>query len=392
MRKVDYGLLPPEVNSARIYAGPGSGPLLGAGTAWAALAAALHHAAAGHRSAISGLTSDAWRGPASASLVAAAAPYVAWLDSSAAHAESTAGQAAAAAAAYEATFAMAVPPPVIAANRALLASLIAANILGQNTALIAATEADYFEMWAQDAAAMYAYAGASATAARLVDFEEPAEVADPSGSARQAAAVAAAEENSARGTAQDALASVDSAAPETLQNLAAPTTLESIDDYISEYTMIDDMVGLYSKYLGPFMPTATATAQATNAIVSVTTFMKGLAPAAASAAKAVEGGTNALGSAAVGAGGNAAAAVAGLGRALPLGALSVPPSWAPVTAVTSPAVAALNGAGGAAPAAATGPHALPMTPFGPWGGGAGGRTLPAYGFKPVVMARPPAAG
>ena len=316
---MDHGLLPPEVNSARIYAGPGSGPLFGAGTAWAALAAELHHAAAGHRSVISVLTSGAWRGPASASLVASAAPYVAWLDSSAVHAESTAGQAAAAAA-YETAFAMTVPPPVIAANRALLALLIATNILGQNTGQIAATEADYFEMWAQDAAAMYAYAGSSATAAQLADFEEPAQVTSPSGAAQQAAAVAAAEENSAQGNAQNALASVGSAQPDTLQTLAAASTLKSIDDYISENTMIDDMVAMYSKYFRPFMPTATATAQATNAIVSVTTFMKGLAPAAALAAKAVEGGANALGSAAAGAGGNAAAAVAGLGRALPLGA------------------------------------------------------------------------
>lgn len=60
--------------------------------------------------------------------------------------------------------------------------------------------------------------------------------------------------------------------------------------------------------LGPFMPTATAAAQGTGAIVAATTFMKGLTPAAAWAAKTVEGGANALGSAAAGAGGNAAAA------------------------------------------------------------------------------------
>jgi len=35
---------------------------------------------------------------------------------------------------------------------------IATNILGQNTPAIAATEAQYMEMWAQDAAAMYGYA------------------------------------------------------------------------------------------------------------------------------------------------------------------------------------------------------------------------------------------
>ena len=62
---------------------------------------------------------------------------------------------------------MTVPPPVIAANRAQLASLVATNFLGQNTPAIAATEAHYGEMWAQDAAAMYGYAGSSAAATKL---------------------------------------------------------------------------------------------------------------------------------------------------------------------------------------------------------------------------------
>ena len=68
----------------------------------------------------------------------------------------TSNQAKAAVAAYEAAFAATVPPPVIEANRALLMMLIATNILGQNTPAIAATEADYMEMWAQDSAAMRA--------------------------------------------------------------------------------------------------------------------------------------------------------------------------------------------------------------------------------------------
>ena len=55
-----------------------------------------------------------------------------------------------------------MPPPVIEANRTLLMTLIATNILGQNTPAIAATEAHYMEMWAQDAAAMYGYAGLQA--------------------------------------------------------------------------------------------------------------------------------------------------------------------------------------------------------------------------------------
>jgi PPE-repeat protein len=59
---------------------------------------------------------------------------------------------------------MTVPPAVIAANRTQLASLVATNVLGQNTPAIAVTEAQYGEMWAQDAAAMCGCAGASASA------------------------------------------------------------------------------------------------------------------------------------------------------------------------------------------------------------------------------------
>ncbi|MDD4867529.1 MAG: PPE domain-containing protein, partial [Mycobacterium sp.] len=36
-----FGLLPPEVNSARMYAGPGSGSMLTAAEAWDGLAAQL---------------------------------------------------------------------------------------------------------------------------------------------------------------------------------------------------------------------------------------------------------------------------------------------------------------------------------------------------------------
>ncbi|WP_252159672.1 PPE domain-containing protein, partial [Mycobacterium tuberculosis] len=41
----------------------------------------------------------------------------------------------------------------VVANRALLVALVATNFFGQNTPAIAATEAQYAEMWAQDAAA-----------------------------------------------------------------------------------------------------------------------------------------------------------------------------------------------------------------------------------------------
>ena len=161
---MDFGLLPPEVNSGRMYTGPGPGPLLAAAAAWDGLAVELHNMAATYESAVTELGSG-WQGPSATMMAAAAAPYTAWLHSTAAQAEQAATQSRTAAAAYESAFAATVPPPVVTANRSLLMTLVATNFLGQNTPAIAATESHYAQMWAQDAVAMYGYA-ASATAAR----------------------------------------------------------------------------------------------------------------------------------------------------------------------------------------------------------------------------------
>ena len=167
---MDFALLPPEINSGRMYIGPGSGPMLAAAAAWDGLAAELHSTATSYGSVISELSAGPWLGAASAAMTAATAPYVAWMRSTATQAEQTATQAKAAAAAYEVTFAAMVPPPVIEANRALLQALVATNLFGQNSPAIAATETLYAEMWAQDATAMYGYAGTSASATTLTPF------------------------------------------------------------------------------------------------------------------------------------------------------------------------------------------------------------------------------
>src|ERR1700728_2943248 len=83
---MDFGMLPPEVNSARMYAGPGAGPMLAAAAAWDGLAAQLHLTAASYSSEISGLAAG-WQGPSSAAMAAAAAPYVGWMSTTAQHAE-----------------------------------------------------------------------------------------------------------------------------------------------------------------------------------------------------------------------------------------------------------------------------------------------------------------
>jgi PPE-repeat protein len=143
---MDFAILPPEVNSGRMYSGPGSGPMLAAAAAWNGLAAELNSTAASYGSVVSGLTSESWLGSSSAAMAAAAAPYVEWMSATAAQAEQAATQANAAAAAYETAFAMTVPPAVIAANRSLLMTLVATNVVGQNTPAIAATDAQYAEM------------------------------------------------------------------------------------------------------------------------------------------------------------------------------------------------------------------------------------------------------
>jgi PPE-repeat protein len=151
------------------------------------------------------------------------------MTATAAQAEETANQARAAVASYEAAFAATVPPPVIVANRTLLMTLIATNILGQNTPAIAATEAHYMEMWAQDATAMYGYAGSSASATQLTPFTEPPQTTNPSAEPAQAAAVTQATSTSTASNIGTELTQFIDSLPTALQNLAnglleSPTT------------------------------------------------------------------------------------------------------------------------------------------------------------------------
>ncbi len=224
----DFGALPPEINSGRMYVGPGSAPMLAAAAAWDDLAAELQSTAASYGATIEDLTVGPWTGPSSTAMASAAAPYVQWMNATGAQAEEAASQARLAAAAYETAFAATVPPPVIAANRALLMALIATNFLGQNTPAIAATEAHYLEMWAQDAGAMYAYATSSASASQLIPFAEPPQTTNAAAAPAQAAAVTQAAGTPAASTGTELSALINSL-PTALQGLGtgllnSPTT------------------------------------------------------------------------------------------------------------------------------------------------------------------------
>ena len=220
---MDFGALPPEINSGRMYAGPGAGSMLAAAAAWDGLSAELQSAASSYGSVISALTGGPWLGPSSTAMAAAAAPYVAWMSATAGQAELAATQAKAAAGAYAAAFAATVSPPEIAANRAQLMTLVATNLFGQNTPAIAATEAQYGEMWAQDAAAMYGYAASSAaTTAKVTPFTAAPQTTSTAGLAAQATASAQSTGTSTGTGVQSTLSQLMSTRQTALKNLASP--------------------------------------------------------------------------------------------------------------------------------------------------------------------------
>ena len=99
---LDFGALPPEINSGRMYVGAGSGPMLAAAAAWDSLAAELQSTAASYGSTIESLSVGPWTGPSSIAMAAAATPYVAWINATGAQAEQAASQAKIAAGAYDA--------------------------------------------------------------------------------------------------------------------------------------------------------------------------------------------------------------------------------------------------------------------------------------------------
>jgi PPE-repeat protein len=404
---VDYGALTPEVNSARMYAGPGSSSLQAAASAWNGLAAELQSAAQGYETVITQLSSDEWTGAASASMASAAQPYVEWLNTTAAQAEQAATQAGAAAAAHEQAFASTVPPPLIAANRAQTAAAVQANVFGQYTPLISQLEAQYSEMWAQDSAAMYGYAGQSAAAAQVTPFASPAATTNPAGTATQAAAVSSATGTSAATSSQTILQELTSSMPTSLQSLASPTSAASTTPLQNIYsflfgttvlaTNLSALVTSYSPYAALFyntegLPYFSVGMGNFGIQIAKSTGMLGGALPAAAAPQAL-GGLGGLGAALGGGAAHSVSAVSGGAGAV--GKLAVPASWVGATPPAAPHGVQLVSSVSAAPEAAGAGSGnllggMPLAGGGR-GGGLGGFG-PRYGFKPTVMPRPPSAG
>ncbi|MCF1811303.1 PPE family protein [Mycobacterium intracellulare subsp. intracellulare] len=375
-----------------MYSGPGSASMMAAAWAWNMLAAELDSAATAYDTVITQLISEGWMGPASAQMAEAAKPYVAWMRTSAVQAEQAATSARAAAGAYETAFAATVPPPLIEANRTLLGQAISTNVLGQNTPVITQLEAQYGEMWAQDAAAMYGYAAQTAPTAEVTPFTEPTQTTNPAGEGMQAAAVTRAAGTSAGTGTQATQSQLLSSTPSALQNLASPSSSPASATPISDALNQNEFVKLWSDYASPTQNTLAMLYRATGMSTHFQSLGKALAPAAKAASEGAKAaaGLPAIGQA-LGSGGGAISA--GLGSAAPVGGLSVPASWASA----------------AGPAAASGASPIPLSRFittpetsGPGnllggmplaGAGAGSSGAgPRYGIRPTVMARPPFAG
>ncbi|MCV7377303.1 PPE family protein [Mycobacterium alsense] len=326
---MDFALFPPEFNSGRMYAGAGSGPMVAAASAWDGLAAELNFATSAYRSALVELTGGPWVGPSSTVMTAAMTPYLSWMTATAAQAEQTATQLKSAVAAYEAAFMATVPPPEIEVNRALLAALVATNILGQNTPAIAATEAQYAEMWAQDAAAMYGYAGASAAATKLTAFTTPPQTTDPGGTAAQAAAVTEAANAAAGPGVQSGLTQAMDLVPGALQTLGTGGAFDPFS-FVEEVlgTTTGQALNVFTTDVGNWALTISGPLFTASGITPLLGGLYGLAlPAAAATAADVapDAGLGALvSSAGPGTGGSVAASVGGADS---IGKLSVPQSW-----------------------------------------------------------------
>ncbi len=328
---LDFGALPPEINSGRMYVGAGAGPMLAAAAAWDELAAELHSTAAAYGSTIESLTAGPWSGPSSLAMAAAAAPYVQWMSATGAQAELAATQAKLAAAAYEAAFAATVSPPIITANRSLLATLITTNLLGQNTPAIAATEAHYMQMWAQDAAAMYVYAGSSATASQLSPFAEPPQTTNDSNSQMQAAAVAQSSTTSGANTTTQLASNAIQPLVTTGAAAADPATGLTVPPAVTNWNTIWSAIsGVYSPQSwssipgGPFLSFGQVYAwgqngQSAAAYLSGPKFIQG----ALEPLTRVPSGVHPMLSSAVGGG----PATGSMGRAALVGSMSVPQGW-----------------------------------------------------------------
>ncbi len=349
----DVFTLPPEVLSGWLYAGPGAASLHAAATAWSALATELAAAAADYRAVPAALTAQDWTGPSAAAMAAAAERYAGWLASTAERAGQTGASAAAAAEAFETALAAAVPPAVIAANRTERRALAAGPHAVFHLPQIAALDAAYLGYWAQDVAAMLAYAGQAAAATRLDGFTPAPATTRGDGGSRAAGAAAA----------HTAAGQLRSAIPQLLQTMsgsaggsgAAAGTGGLLESLQTSWTNLFNSFGNVTKWEG----FGNAAMSVPNfGMVQFKTFFKPLSVLPDIPKSALGAGLGGAGMSSLGAGlgagitgptgplsgGFIRAITADAGGAPRVGGLSVPTGWATATPAVRLAATALPAA------------------------------------------------
>jgi PPE-repeat protein len=388
----DFAARPPEVNSTLMYSGAGAGPMTAAASTFGTLSSELSTNAAAYESIIQQLGSE-WTGTSSTSMAAAAQQSIDWLNTTSVQLQEAAAKATASAAAYEAAFSATIPPPVVYANRAQLAALVATNILGQNTPAIAANEAMYGEFWAQDATALTTYAANAAAAAQLTPLTEPTQATNPGGTGAQSAAVSNAVNSNASNSSLNgllsSLQSTSSAAATPAASAAAATPLESLYNAVQGFFgvgAVQDTINTINVTGSWFLFIGMSAIPLLSHFVAGAPF--GFTMGDATPLGAGLGFGTTLAGSTSGVGG---ATLAGMGSAAEVGGMSVPAGWA-AGAPGAAAETTLAGTGWTASVdeAATGMGSGGMNGVMPGMASAGGKSGmgiggPRYGVKPKVM-------
>lgn len=279
-------------------------------------------------------------------------------------------------------------------------ALIATNILGQNTPAIMATEALYAEMWAQDASAMYGYAGASATSTQVSPFTSPPQTTNPGGLASQVAAAAQSVGTSSGTDVETVMASgpqLISSTPQALQSLSSPQALSGLattatgtsSSSSSSMSLLNELSTPLRMAMTPMsMLSRLFTAGSTATAAKAATTAANELGAAQSAG--IGTGTGTLTWSGLGGLGQSVPAVsAGMGQATTAGALSVPTAWTGA----APAATQFGGAGAvSAVKAGAHPGMPPMMPITALGGRQAAQTPPRFELRPTVIPFTPAAG
>jgi PPE-repeat protein len=386
---MDFAALPPEINSSLMYTGAGAGPFMAAATAWSNLAAELSTTAAQYESIITSLTTEQWTGAGSAAAAAAAQPYVEWLTATAAAAEQAGAQSTASAAAYEGAFTATVPPPLIAANRATLAALVATNFLGINTPAIMATEAHYAEMWVQDAVAMYTYQAGAAAAAALEPLQPAQPTTNPGGSNAQAAAASAAAASQPAQSFEDFITGLQNEFANFGTQSMGTGLFQALPVEVQDFlNAADGLLGTPLIFNGMTQLGVTGAWFATSAISNGVLGVHTAAGLAATAAEGAEGAAAAAEGAAAGLAGGVApvGAAASLGEASLVGSLSVPAGWSSAAPGMVSGASALEGSGWTVPEEGASPGMMAGMPgMAAAAKGSGAYAAPRYGVKPIVM-------